>query len=336
MIRIPTSSSTFSFGTKVAIFRSLVRGEFHFEPHSTVDQVRGWASIEKSGSPDKMPVLDRVGELTAILGGSHRTELTSETIQELYDRLLNWFLLGCNVLQRGERARALDGLGRAHVFLLQLARTRANALDHWLTPSRNMEQELSASDCQSFGDGTSDLSPGSLEIAYHNTWRWSQELVRDLARSWEVDQRADLAEEIHALSLLMVGALMPSDFTSAVLRSSSCRYSTCGSENREVYRRRPGSYRWPRRAVDANRRLSKPPNEPLHHIAMQIPRVNPVGLVEHPEGYEASVRAYSMRRRLTAAVVLGAFLAVSIVATVYSLGAYCLTTDAGMPFLFVP
>ena len=40
--------------------------------------------------------------------------------------------------------------------------------------------------------------------------------------------------------------------------------------------------------------------------------------------------------RLAAAVVLGAFLLVGIATTVYSLGDYCLTTYAGVPYLFTP
>ena len=69
---------------------------------------------------------------------------------------------------------------------------------------------------------------------------------------------------------------------------------------------------------------------------MQIPRVNPVGLIDRPTGYRSSPRAYSVMLRLAAAVVLGAFLLVGIATTVYSLGDYCLTTYAGVPYLFTP
>lgn len=69
---------------------------------------------------------------------------------------------------------------------------------------------------------------------------------------------------------------------------------------------------------------------------MQLPRVNPVGLVEQPPGYVARPRAYPARLRLAAALLLGAFVAVSVGTTVYSLGVYCLTTWAGLPFATSP
>lgn len=67
---------------------------------------------------------------------------------------------------------------------------------------------------------------------------------------------------------------------------------------------------------------------------MKLPRITPVGLLEYPEGYRVSPRRYSARLRLAAAVVLGAFAAVSVATTVYSLGIYCLTSHAAVPFGF--
>ena len=65
---------------------------------------------------------------------------------------------------------------------------------------------------------------------------------------------------------------------------------------------------------------------------MEIPRVGPLGLVHHPEGYKAIARRYPTRLRVMAVVVLGAFVGVTIVSSAYSLGAYCLTTWGGHPF----
>ena len=65
---------------------------------------------------------------------------------------------------------------------------------------------------------------------------------------------------------------------------------------------------------------------------MEIPRVGPLGIVNHPAGYRASVRRYPPQIRLAACVALGTFLAVTFVTTAYSLGAYCLTTWGGNPF----
>lgn len=62
---------------------------------------------------------------------------------------------------------------------------------------------------------------------------------------------------------------------------------------------------------------------------MKLPRVNPVGVVEHPDGYTPTARVYPRGVRLGAAVVLAAFVTVSLATTVFSLGAYCLTSGTG-------
>ena len=63
------------------------------------------------------------------------------------------------------------------------------------------------------------------------------------------------------------------------------------------------------------------------HDSMEIPKVGPLGLIDHPDGYVARARSYPPFLRATAGGVLGWFLTVT-----YSLGAYCLTTWAGSPF----
>jgi len=64
---------------------------------------------------------------------------------------------------------------------------------------------------------------------------------------------------------------------------------------------------------------------------LQLPRVNPIGLIESPDSYEAPPRKLPIVLRLVAAAILIAFTAVGTVTTVVSLGAYCLTSHAGMP-----
>ncbi len=62
---------------------------------------------------------------------------------------------------------------------------------------------------------------------------------------------------------------------------------------------------------------------------MELPRVNAVGLVEHPNEYAVTARVYSRGLRVGAAIVLGTFVTVSLATTVISLGAYCLTSGTG-------
>jgi hypothetical protein len=61
---------------------------------------------------------------------------------------------------------------------------------------------------------------------------------------------------------------------------------------------------------------------------MEPPRVNPIGILETPEGFVSSPRRFSRPLRLLAGLLLALFFVATVVTTVVSLGRYCLTTDA--------
>ncbi len=69
----------------------------------------------------------------------------------------------------------------------------------------------------------------------------------------------------------------------------------------------------------------------IHPKSIELPRVNPVGLIESPETYQASPRKLTIGLRLVAATILIAFTTAGTIATVVTLGAYCLTSHAGRP-----
>ena len=71
------------------------------------------------------------------------------------------------------------------------------------------------------------------------------------------------------------------------------------------------------------------------------PRVDPIGIVRYPEGFEATPRVYGRRLKTTAVVMLVIFSLVVVVTTGVSLGRYCLTSDGAdvsglVPWLFGP
>jgi hypothetical protein len=61
---------------------------------------------------------------------------------------------------------------------------------------------------------------------------------------------------------------------------------------------------------------------------MDMPHINPVGLLEKPAGAPESPRRFPFGLRLLAGFFLLLFLLVTVASTVTSLGRYCLTTDA--------
>lgn len=60
---------------------------------------------------------------------------------------------------------------------------------------------------------------------------------------------------------------------------------------------------------------------------MEIPHVNPIGILENPLG--GSPRQLSRGLKVLASIVLVIFVLTTVVTTVVSLGAYCLTTEPG-------
>ena len=167
---------TNEFGTSVAIFENGVRGEFHFEPASRMAQIRDWPAVPNVSSPHATLVLDRTGELAGHLTYWHDKPfegLEPDSLQTVYDRLLNWLLLGLNVLERGERVRAFDTLHHIHRHMLWLARAAEGAAQHWPTPSRGLEQDLPTH--MRFAACTGGLE--RLEAVYAACWLWTKELV---------------------------------------------------------------------------------------------------------------------------------------------------------------
>lgn len=64
---------------------------------------------------------------------------------------------------------------------------------------------------------------------------------------------------------------------------------------------------------------------------MQVPRVDPVGVLEIPSDFVARPSSRPLRTRIAAAALVVAFFSVTVVTTALSLGGYCLTTEASRP-----
>ena len=75
--------------------------------------------------PDSPPIPQSPAEVDALCG-----------------RFANWLVLAHHVSQRGELLRAIDALSHAQRHLLWMARLADGRTQHWLTPSRRAEQDL--------------------------------------------------------------------------------------------------------------------------------------------------------------------------------------------------
>jgi len=183
------------YGTTVVFFDDLLRGEFHFEDAASVDRVREWRSLDGAADPERMLVVDRSGALTAALRAAAAwgpVSPTRELAQSLVDRLLNWLVLGSSVLRRGELARAHDALSHVLRHLLWLARLRDNALQHWPTPSRALEDDVPAATRERYRRCTAALDAESLRGAYAEAWSFGRVLAETTGKAWRCDPRAAL------------------------------------------------------------------------------------------------------------------------------------------------
>src|SRR5215203_6855475 len=171
----------FSNGT--AIFENLVRGEFHFEAASNVGLVDAWESAWFHSLESAVPV-DKSGELSGRVSRLVQSQPEMDTPERtlfLCRSLMNWTLMGSNLLERGEYARAEAFLTLVHDHLLQALRLVEGKSDNWLSPTRRLEEDASATSYERYRTCTAALEAEQLAWAYASTWQWGRKLMGQLA-----------------------------------------------------------------------------------------------------------------------------------------------------------
>jgi len=171
------------FGNGIAIFEDLIRGEFHFEATSNVGLVDAWETAWFP-SLESAVLVDKTGELSRWVSRLVRHPPDKDTPEQalfLCRSLMNWTLMGANLLERGEYARAEAFLTLIHGHLLQALRLVEGKSDQWLSPTRRLEEDASASSYERYRACTAALEAEQLVWAYASTWEWGRELMSELA-----------------------------------------------------------------------------------------------------------------------------------------------------------
>lgn len=190
------------FGHHTALFENGVRGEFHFMRASEVSIVRGWQGHGWFPSLDAAVLLDRTGELShhaSVLVGGPPARGGVALVEGLELNLLNLMLFGANLLHRGEFARAWALLGRAHEPLLKLVRLSEGTTDHWPTPSRGLENDLSVAAYERYLSCTAGARPSELFSAYQASWEWSRELFETVGEPLDVELPPSIIARVNEL-----------------------------------------------------------------------------------------------------------------------------------------
>jgi lincosamide nucleotidyltransferase len=173
------------FGHYTVIFDNLIRGEFHFEPGDRMAGIAGWQGNAWFPSAEAAILVDRTGELAqrlAALVGPPPERDTPATVERLIHNFANIALFGSYTLERGELARALELLSLAQRYLQHMARLVEGATQHWPTPSRSLEKDLSPAAYARLVACSARLDAGELAGAYREAWRWGTELTAALTR----------------------------------------------------------------------------------------------------------------------------------------------------------
>ena len=190
------------FGHETALFSNTIRGEFHFLRRSDLPVVATWQEHGWLPSLDAGVLLDRTGELSgyaAALVGGPPARGGAVQVHSLVLNLLNLMLLGGNLLHRGEYARAWALLGRAHEPLLKLVRLHERRTDHWPTPSRALEDDLSIFVRVRYQGCTGSAEPDALCAAYRATWQWGRELFATVGGPLGVDAPVAIVDHVQRL-----------------------------------------------------------------------------------------------------------------------------------------
>jgi len=190
------------FGHETALFSNTIRGEFHFLRRSDLPVVATWQEHGWLPSLDAGVLLDRTGELAhyaAALVGGPPARGGAMQVHSLVLNLLNLMLLGGNLLHRGEYARAWALLGRAHEPLLKLVRLHERRTDHWPTPSRALEDDLSIFVRVRYQGCTGSAEPDALCAAYRATWQWGRELFATVGSPLGVDAPVAIVDHVQRL-----------------------------------------------------------------------------------------------------------------------------------------
>jgi lincosamide nucleotidyltransferase len=170
------------FGSHVAFFPGLVRGEFHFATTAQIPEVSCWP--ERAAPADAMIVLDRSGRLRPALEAlpAHApVPGIARFVDEYCDPWANWLVLCTHLLRRGELLRTLDALSHAQRNLLWMARRAEDATGHWLTPSRAAETELSAPTLAALYAATAPADPERIAAALRAAFAEGRRHWRTLA-----------------------------------------------------------------------------------------------------------------------------------------------------------
>ena len=174
---------TNEYGSEVAIFENMIRGEFHFLKTDEIEIIKSWEGIVSFSDFDQMNLIDKNGLLTKTLNQiktKSPERITNENILWLSQSLLNVMLTTSNLIKRGEFAHAHQSLSNVQKYLLWLIRITTTKTQHWESPTKNLEKDIDPIWYSTFKTVTSDLTPKNILLAFEYSLKLAKKLFDEL------------------------------------------------------------------------------------------------------------------------------------------------------------
>lgn len=188
-----------AYGTDVVIFHNLIRGEFHFLSEKEMNILPSFKASGPIPDATSMFVYDETGKLKGYLDqleGPGPDRLIDDNVNYLLADFCNLWLMGINVLLRGEKARSLEQLTRLQKNIIQLIRiVEANA-HNWFNATRNLEKEISQEYYRKYQKTTARLIEPELYEAYVNSLLLVKELRAALNESYRLTVSNELLNKL--------------------------------------------------------------------------------------------------------------------------------------------
>lgn len=160
---------TNEYGTEVAVFDNLIRGEFHFHSVSEIDVVKSWEGFMSFENADKMNLVDKDGLLSEALSS---IEIISpdrnnpEDIQWIAESLINLLIMTGNLIKRKEIAHAQQSFFFIQRNIILLMRIENNSTKHWENPTKKLEEEIPHTWYEKFSRTIPVLNIESLQSSF--------------------------------------------------------------------------------------------------------------------------------------------------------------------------
>ncbi|WP_039042857.1 hypothetical protein [Sporosarcina sp. ZBG7A] len=189
------------YGTEVVIFSNMVRGEFHFLPVSKIEVIKDFKPTGVFPDPESMYIYDSTEQLKTLLynlGGPGPDRTTDENVNFAFNNFVNAWLMGVNVLRRGELARSLESLTHVQKYILQMIRVKENMVERWLNSTKNLEEDISIESYQDYVSITSKLEENEIKNAYKNALNIVRALNEILGSHYIIDVDNDLISKLYS------------------------------------------------------------------------------------------------------------------------------------------